>query len=105
MAKEEGYKLTERGEKEAIDLLGGQDIANVTACLTALLVKAGNILGGEVTDDVGTWSEQAQIAKALKFLLVERWSDFVTAAEILLTQMKPDYFRTFPHASEGWPDG
>jgi len=61
--------LTPKGEKEALDLIGGKDIADLAWCFTEILVQYGDAFGNKVAEDksIKTWLEMIQIARALKF--------------------------------------
>lgn len=75
------YKLTEQGAREAEDLLGGLDVAEVASAFTKLLVKYGDAIGHEVEDTVKTWLMMVRIARLWKQYSVLPWDAFVKKLE------------------------
>jgi len=71
------FSLTEQGEKHALDVIGGEDIACVATGLTKLIVKHGNAFGGEVNDDIGLWLIMIQVAQLWKQYHRMDWDSFV----------------------------
>ena len=97
---EESYRLTELGEHEAIEQLGGQDIANVLGCFMHLLKTKGNLFGTKLEGE-GTW-EWLCLAPLIRVIKkCENWPSLVVSCEQLLLE-ETKWFDSAPHSDFWW---
>lgn len=78
---EASFKLTEKGEGMAINIIGGQDVANMASALAKLLVQYGNAIGGKVEDGIGTWLMMVQVARLWKEYGQLGWENLIKKLE------------------------
>ena len=95
MKEEKRYSLTEQGEAEAVDLLGGTDVLNVVSCFIHIIKTRGNLLNDEGYEpDIKTFMEFARVVQLVRFY--DTWDDLVKRCEEILGQ-ETKYFDSHPH--------
>jgi len=99
--KEESYKLTEKGEAYAVDLIGGQDVANVLGCFQHILKTNGDAFGTKIEDEgefLRNWLRLIPLLKIVKHC--HSWDSLVVSCENVLEE-QTDWFKSHPH-SDFW---
>jgi hypothetical protein len=92
------YKLSEQGEARAVEVLGGQDIANVAAGFMNIIKLHGNALNNQGYEpDVKTYFEIVRFAQIMK-----NCGDWDTLVKTLEKDLEDnsEYFEKNPHSSE-----
>lgn len=72
-------KLTPSGVQQALDIIGGQDVADMAAALTNMLIKHGNAFGDKLSqeDFTAVWLNMIQVARVWRYFSGYQWKSVV----------------------------
>ena len=104
MNEEEKFRLTEQGEARAVDIIGGQDIANTLGACLHIMKTTGNSFGTKITEKgevLRLWLALVPILRLVKHC--KNWDSFVVSCENMLEKEVPEWFKVNPH-SDLWDD-
>ncbi len=74
---EPAFVLEDAGVNKAMELIGGQDVADVASGLVKILVECGDAMGTQAEDTISTWMKMVRVAQLWKEYSTLSWDEFV----------------------------